>query len=112
MGNRAVITTEEYRVKGNSFDKNGIGIYLHWDGSPEDIEGFLRLAKEAGIRKPENDDYGWARLCQIIANDIGGVDTGIGINTLKHLDCNNGDNGVYVIKDWEIVEHFDEITFA
>lgn len=102
MGNRAVITTVNALNEDNELDGNELGIYLHWNGSKSDIEGFLKEAKEAGIRKPENDNYGWARLCQIIANSIGGCD-GIGIDILDRLDCDNGDNGVYIIKDWEIV---------
>lgn len=107
MGNRAVITTADALNKDNELDGNAIGIYLHWYGSKSDIEGFLKKAKDAGIRNPEYDSYGWARFCQIIANTIDGdqgvQSTGIGIDVLDRLDCDNGDNGVYLIKDWKIV---------
>ena len=109
MGNRAVITTVNALRENGSFDMNEIGIYLHWHGSEEDVQHFLDLAKEKGVRKPEDDNYGWARLCQIIGEEIGGYELSVGIDTLKNLDCNNGDNGVYVIKDWQIVKHFDLI---
>lgn len=109
MGNRAVITTTNSIKADGSFDRNEIGIYLHWHGSPEDVQRFLDLAKEKGVRKPEDDNYGWARLCQVIGEEIGGYELSIGIDILDRLDCNNGDNGVYVIKDWKIVQHLEEI---
>ena len=98
MGNRAVITTEEEKI----------GVYLHWNGGRDSVEGFLAVCKELGHRPPESDCYGWARLCQVIANYIGGTNS-IGISTLDNLDCDNGDNGMYIIKHWEIVgrKYFD-----
>lgn len=53
-------------------------------------------------RKITEDNYGWARLCQVIGNFFGG-DLSIGIDKCCNLDCDNGDNGVYIIKNWEIV---------
>ena len=112
MGNRAVITTINALNKDGSLKGDELGIYLHWYGSREDIIRFLNEAKEAGIRKPEDDNYGWARLCQIIGNNIDGdrkvQETGLGIDILSLLDCDNGDNGVYIIKDWEIVARMYE----
>lgn len=98
MGNRAVITTEEKKI----------GVYLHWNGGRDSVEAFLAVCKELDHRCPEDDCYGWARLCQVIANFIGGT-ISIGIDTLDNLDCDNGENGVYIIKDWQIIgrEHFD-----
>lgn len=92
MGNRAVITTEEKKI----------GIYLHWNGGYDSVNAFLTYCKLRDFREPEDDNYGWARLCQIISNYFGG-DLSIGIDTLDCLDCKNGDNGVYIIKEWEIV---------
>ena len=109
MGNRAVITTSNALREDGSFDKNAIGIYLHWYGDLEDVQRFLDLAKDKGVRKPEEDNYGWAHLCQVIANDLGEYELTIGIDTLKNLDCNNGDNGVYIFKDWRIVDNFKKI---
>lgn len=54
-------------------------------------------------RPPEQDNYGWARLCQVIGNYFGGG-LSIGIDGYKHLDTNNGDNGVYIIENWKIVD--------
>jgi len=92
MGNRAVITTEDKKI----------GIYLRWNGGRDSVEPFLAYCKLKGYREPENDCYGWARLCQVIGNYTGGS-TSIGIDTLDSLDCNNYDNGMYIIKGWEIV---------
>lgn len=102
MGNRAVITTEK------NFYNNGVGIYLHWNGGRDSVEAFLKYCELKGYREPSRDNYGWARLCQVISNFFGG-ETSIGIDTVNHLDCHNGDNGVYIIEGWKIVDrkYFD-----
>lgn len=102
MGNRAVITT-------STKDNEGIGIYLHWNGSPETVRGFLDEARRLKYRDPINDEqYAMARLCGLICASIDGS-TGVGIGCLAELDTNNGDNGVYIIgKDWEIVQHLPD----
>lgn len=92
MGNRAVITTEDKKI----------GVYLHWNGGRDSIEAFLLYCKLKEYRAPENDCYGWARLCQVIGNFFGGT-CSVGIDTYDSLDTNNWDNGVYIIKNWEIV---------
>ncbi len=97
MGNRAVITTQE------NFDKNGVGVYLHWNGGRDSIEGFLKYMQLKGYRTPETDCYGWARLCQVIGNFFGGT-TSLGIDVVSRLDTDNHDNGVYIIKGWEIAD--------
>ena len=107
MGNRAVITTTNALREDGSLIKDEIGIYLHWDGSYEDVQRFLDIAKAKGVRKPEDDCYGWARLCQVIGEDIGGYELSIGIDRLERLDCANYDNGVYIFKDWTIVKQID-----
>jgi hypothetical protein len=95
MGNRAVITTEGSKV----------GIYLHWNGGEESVTAFLRAAKDLGVRSPSADQsYFYARMCQIIGNFFGGS-LSVGIDSLDTLDCNNGDNGLYVIgPKFDIVE--------
>ena len=92
MGNRAVITTEDKQI----------GIYLHWNGGRNSVEGFLLYCKLKGYRCPENDCYGWARLCQVIGNFFGG-ELSVGIDKYDRLDTDNGNNGTYIIKDWQIV---------
>ncbi len=93
MGNRAVITTKQKRI----------GIYLHWNGGKESVDIFLAYCDLKNYRCPEDDNYGWARLCQVIGNFFGG-NTSIGIDEYNILDTDNGDNGVYVIEDWKVVE--------
>lgn len=48
--------------------------------------------------------HGWARLCQVVGNFFGGsLSVGIG----RHSDDDRmspGDNGIYVIDGWRIVE--------
>ena len=97
MGNRAVITTEK------NFANNGVGVYLHWNGGYDSVSAFLKYCEIKGYRTPDTDNYGWARLCQVIGNFFGGS-TSIGIDTVDKLDCDNYDNGVYIIKGWKIVD--------
>lgn len=96
MGNRAVITTRE------NFDNNGVGVYLHWNGGRDSVEPFLKYMKLKRHRTPDQDCYGWARLCQVIGNYFGGT-TSIGIDTISNLDTDNWDNGTYIIEGWDIV---------
>lgn len=102
MGNRAVITTRE------NFENNGVGVYVHWNGGRDSVEAFLKYCEMKGYRNPSHDNYGWARLCQVIGNFFGGG-TSVGIDVVNHLDCNNYDNGVYIIDGWKIVgrEYFN-----
>ena len=100
MGNRAVITA--YADKKVASASPDIGIYLHWNGGRDSVEAFLKYCELRGFRAPEEDNYGWARLCQVIANFFGG-DLSIGIGPCCTLDCDNWDNGTYLIKKWKIV---------
>lgn len=94
MGNRAVI----------GFKDQPVGIYLHWNGGEESVRAFLECAKTYGVRDPIRDSYGVARLVQIIGNFFGGS-LSLGIGTLEGMDCDNGDNGLYIVGDgWEIIE--------
>ena len=45
MGNRAVIGFEQDKKR----DKKSVGIYLHWNGGRDSVEGFLKVAKDYGI---------------------------------------------------------------
>lgn len=99
MGNRAVITASKALDVSGSSD---IGVYLHWNGGRDSVEAFLTYCKIKGYRPPDSDNYGWARLCQVIGNFFGG-ELSVGIDKCSNLDCDNGDNGVYIIKGWDIV---------
>lgn len=93
MGNRAVIATSD----------KSVGVYLHWNGGRDSVEAFLLYCKLKGYRSPETDNYGWARLCQVIGNFFGG-ETSVGVGRYESLDTNNWDNGVYIISNWEIID--------
>lgn len=103
MGNRAVITTSEFMNLHEEIQfSNELGVYLYWNGGRDSVTTFLTYCKLKGYRPPETDCYGWARLCQVIGNFFGG-ELSIGIDRCCNLDCDNGNNGVYIIKNWEIV---------
>ena len=90
MGNRAVI----------KFGGTSQGIYVHWNGGKESIKAFLDCAKRYNLRG--NDSYGRARLCQIIGNFFGGT-LSLGVDDVRFLDCDNYDNGMYILDDaWNI----------
>ena len=102
MGNRAVITSSKSSAVSGSSD---LGIYLHWNGGRDSVEAFLAYCKISGFRSPDVDpSYGWARLVQVIANFFGGDGLSVGIGKCSELDCDNWDNGVYIIEGWEIVD--------
>lgn len=94
MGNRAVITTPDMLC----------GVYLHWNGGRDSVEGFLTYCRLAGHRDPAEDGtYALARLVQVVGNFFGGS-LSVGVGPYDILDCDNGDNGVYVVgQDWKIV---------
>lgn len=97
MGNRAVITTR----------KRDLGLYVHWNGGRDSVEAFLRYCDLRDFRCPEQDDYGWARLCQVVANFMGGNGLSVGIlpyTTDENMVAYGDDNGVYVIEGWRIVD--------
>ena len=97
MGNRAIIQTKE------SYENEGIGIYLHWNGRRDSVEGFLKYCELKGYRPPDYDHYGWARLCQVIGNFFGGW-LSIGIDNFGKSAGEWQDNGTYIIKGWKIVD--------
>lgn len=99
MGNRAVITASKALDVSGSSD---IGVYLHWNGGRDSVEAFLTYCKMQGYRAPDCDNYGWAYLCTVIGNFFGDG-LSVGIDKCYNLDCDNWDNGVYIIKGWEIV---------
>lgn len=93
MGNRCVITTKDKKI----------GVYLHWNGGRDSVEAFLKYCELQKFRPPEQDDYGWARFCQIASNFFGAGGLCIGINRYEDL-CGGLDNGVYIIENWKIVD--------
>ena len=103
MGNRAVITTA----------KRDLGIYLHWNGGRSSVEAFLKYCDMRGFASPEQDPYGWARLCQVIANFFGPEGLSVGISRYsKDSNMNPGDNGIYVIENWQIIGRITPSYFS
>ena len=94
MGNRAVITTP---------DKN-LALYLHWNGGRDTVEPLLKYCELQGYRPPSQDCYGWARMAQVVGNFFGGS-LSVGIDRYRNLG-DQGDNGVYVIDGWKIVDRY------
>lgn len=88
MGSRAVLALDTYTPES-------VGIYIHWNGSEKSIKEFLEKAKKVMAGR-EDGQYAAARLVQVIGDKLGG-NTGLGLDLCKNLDCDNGDNGVYVI---------------
>ena len=94
MGDRAVISNKSKKM----------GVYLHWYGYREFVESVLAYRDVKKYRSPDVDDeYGWARLCQVAGNTIGG-NLSVGVGIFNRMDTDNWDNGTYVIKDWDIVD--------
>ena len=120
MGCRCVIVDKD-TTKENANQK--IGIYLHWHGDKETVQELLEDVKAKHPRGVISDpSYGYARLCQIIADEITAetlaspfetskshaYETGIGIGIVSDLDIQNGDNGIYYIDDdYNIVKQTD-----
>lgn len=95
MGNRAVVTTKS----ATGFCEDAIGVYLHWNGGRDSITAFLKYCELQGFRSPEIDSDSWQKFQQVILNYGLTADC----NKCKNLDCDNGDNGVYMIENWQIV---------
>lgn len=94
MGNRAVITTAERKI----------GVYLHWNGGRDTVEPLLQRCELKGYRAPSSDDYGWARLCQVVGNFFGGT---LSVGVMLYSDegrMDPGDNGIYAIEGWRSVD--------
>lgn len=102
MGNRAVITTSKSIDPKN--DSDSLGIYLHWNGGKNSVKSFLTYCKIHDFRSPSDDCYGWTMLACVIGNFFGDG-LSCGVDVCSRLDCNNYDNGVYVIDGWDIVDH-------
>lgn len=99
MGNRALIVTE----------KQDVGVYLHWHGSPQEVRALLAYCACMGYRPPERDDYGWAQFIKTAANfiDNGRRSEGTGIGVVCSREGRAftppEDNGMYVIRGWRVI---------
>lgn len=95
MGNRAVVTTKT----AAGFCEDAIGIYLHWNGGKDSVTAFLKYCELQGFSSPEIDSESWRKFQQIVMNYGLTADR----DKCKNLDCDNGDNGVYMVENWQIV---------
>lgn len=95
MGNRAVVTTKT----AAGFCEDAIGIYLHWNGGKDSVTAFLKYCELQGFSSPEIDCESWRKFQQIAMNYGLTADR----DKCKNLDCDNGDNGVYMVENWQIV---------
>jgi len=81
---------------------------LHWNGGRDSVEGFLLATKAVMAGRLGDGLYGAARLVQVIGTfHEGNLSFGMGLQ--KTLDCDNSDNGLYVVntETMEITErHF------
>ncbi len=89
--------------KGDDWSNN-IGIYLHDGGTYSYVSAFLRYCELKKFRAPNECHYGYARFCQVVANCFSNG-LSVGVDKVENLDL-NCDNGVYVCKGWQVIDHF------
>lgn len=96
MGNRTIVKAEG----------KDIGVYLHWNGGIDSVTAFLKYCELKGHRSFD-DSYGMARFCQVVGNFFGGsLSVGIESGVYEHeVEDYWLDNGIYVVKGWEIIRH-------
>jgi hypothetical protein len=98
MGSRTIITASE--------KIGSIGLYLHWNGSPQYVMAFVQIAKERGYRAPSEDEsYALARLCGLACdlNDFEMNRLSVGLVYAHEGSGNLLDHGYYVVSgDWEL----------
>jgi len=86
MGNRAVLSF------GTAVQAPAI--YLHWNGGRASVEGILEACKEtkctAGLR-------GAALADRVAAVAVGFIGSSVYRGRADQCDCDNGDNGLYII---------------
>ena len=103
MGDRAVIVFDGYK-------EGQPGLYLHWGGYPDSVEGMLERLRGVMLPEPDADgkfeyssprsgdpEYAMARLAAIACGDAPG-NLSVGIGVVPRLDCDNCDNGTYVVE--------------
>jgi hypothetical protein len=115
MGNRAtVIFSDE---KGDNFSP---AVYLHWNGGPESVYGFLEELDRRKVRADQ--DYECARFIQLVGeffdqDTISGYSLGVvngpkSLSELESVQTDHGDNGFYIVirgtKNGTIMRRFIE----
>ena len=111
MGERATITMIPQRKTIEDKD-DCPSIYVHWHGAM--VRDFLEQAKEIMGDRLGDDDYTFARLVQVIANEIDCFEdtrrygnTSIGVGTYGNI-CHGDDYGDYFV-DLSLI-HISEPT--
>jgi hypothetical protein len=94
MGNRAVLCLRE--VSTQKFSECAVGIYLHWNGSPDQVSYYLEKARKVMDGRMGDTEYAKARLIGVISNEIEG-NLSLGVGIVGQMDYNNGNNGTYII---------------
>ena len=101
MGNRATVIFTDGK---ESFSP---AVYLHWNGSPESVYGFLEELNRRGVRADQ--EYECARFIQLVGEFFdqdtqGGYSLGIAngpksdsLADLKLVGTDKGDNGIYLV---------------
>lgn len=101
MGNRGTVVFTDGKKNFSS------AVYLHWNGGPESIYGFLAELDRRQIRADQ--DYETARFIQIVGeffdqDSINGLSLGVvngpkndSIKELSKIQTDLSDNGVYLV---------------
>jgi len=101
MVDKAVITYWDNLDPKNSIRK---GIYLHKKGGRKRVEAFLIYGKLQELKNTYKSQFDIETLAWLINNAMCvGFYKFCEVDETRNLNCDNGDNGVYLVKDWEIV---------
>ena len=100
MGSRAVITTSYSDEPETSQE---FGLYTQFLGPRNCVESFLIYCKMQGFTSPEENKRGWDDLYAVMEN-YSGENARIEIGKCCDLGIEYLDYGVYVIRDWEIID--------
>ena len=93
MGNRGVVA---FVREDQEFDpEKTVGVYMHWNGGRDSIDAFLLATKEA-MKGRVDPAFAPARFVQCVTTWMPG-NSSVGLATCNELDCDNGDNGTYLV---------------
>lgn len=111
MGCRAVMMRQQ---DADSRNPEAVGVYLHWDGDENTVRAMLAMCGERGYRSPdaEREPLGLAKLVGVACNlatsrGRDGYSVRIAVNPLAHYHPATLDNGIWLIRDWELVGNID-----
>lgn len=98
MGNRAYVVFDNTRNETPKGSDALPAVYLHWNGGPESVYGFLAYTKK--VCRPGDNEYIPARFVQIVGNYFS-ENLSLGLIAVKREDVGDLtemiDNGVYVV---------------